>query len=129
MWSIDTHMHPNGANQTLFFSADSHQEIPASVFSPQFSSAHMRLISHSPLSLSHLSAFVYPSFIISVVTKSDTGANSVWSLNGLSSIWKIWHILRWNDRYWENTIGCWFTNFTCGLVSFNLAVMRILNKK
>lgn len=50
-----------------FASADSHQEIPAAVF-PSFPSPRVRLISHSTLYLSHLSAFVLVSFIISLLS-------------------------------------------------------------
>lgn len=55
-----------------FASADSHQEIPAAVFLP-FPPTHMRLISHSTLYLSHLSAFVLVSFIIAAVNTSAIG--------------------------------------------------------
>ena len=55
-----------------FASADSHQEFPAAAF-PLFPSTHMRLISHSTLYLSHLSAFVLVSFIIAAVNTSAIG--------------------------------------------------------
>ena len=64
--------HTHSANHDSFASADSLQEIPAAVFLP-FPPTHMRLISHSTLYLSHLSAFVLESFIISAVNTSAIG--------------------------------------------------------
>lgn len=99
MWSADTHTPPNVANQPLVpVLTHTRRSLLLSsffvfyFFSP-FPPAHMRLISHSTLSSSHLSAFVFSSFIISAVTESDSGAGSVWSLSELSSIWQIRLIL------------------------------------
>ena len=73
-WGLQTHTQScTHCQSKSFASADSHQEIPAAIFSP-FPSTLMRLISHSTSYLSHLSAFVLVSFIISAVNTSAIAA-------------------------------------------------------